>query len=76
VGTVVRAKFKVVLKDPGEQGNVTLHPVYSPDPDHENKAFWDATPGGTIQMYITNKSAFAGFELGKEYYVDFTPAVN
>jgi hypothetical protein len=70
----VRAKFRVELKDPGEQGNVTLRPVYSDDPNHENKSFWDATPAGEIQMWISNPAAFSQFELGKEYYIDFTPA--
>jgi hypothetical protein len=67
----VRAKFIVVAK--GVEGTVKLSAVYSSDPDHENTAFWNATPSGTIDMFITNKTAFAGFELGKEYYVDFTP---
>jgi hypothetical protein len=71
---MIRAKFKVELKDPGEQGNVTLRPVYSSDPEHENKAFWDATPSGEINMYISNKAAFAQLELGKEYYIDFSAA--
>jgi hypothetical protein len=71
---MVRAKFRVELKDPGEQGKVTLRPVYSADPTHENKSFWDATPGGLIDLYITNKAGFAQLELGKEYYVDFTQA--
>lgn len=71
---MVRAKFKVETKDPGEQGRVTLRPVYSSDPNHENKSFWDATPGGNIELYITNPAGFRQLELGKEYYVDFSPA--
>lgn len=71
---MTRAKFKVVSKDPCETGAVTFAPVYSSDPKHENKSFWDATPSGTIQMWISNPAAFSQFELGKEYYVDFTPA--
>ncbi|MBP1967569.1 hypothetical protein [Paenibacillus aceris] len=62
----VRAKFKVEAKDLGEQGRVLFRPVYSTDPGHENKAFWDATLAGEISMWISNKAAFAGFELGKE----------
>lgn len=71
---MIRAKFKVELKDPGERGNVILRPVSSSDPSHENKTFWDATPSGQINMWIQNEKAFARFELGKEYYVDFTLA--
>ena len=52
-----------------------MTPVYSSDPNHENKAFWDATPSGSITLWINNPAGFATFEVGKEYYVDFTPAV-
>lgn len=57
-------------------GKVTLLPVYSPNPEHENKKFWDATPQGEITMQISNGEAFKLFEanLGLEFYVDFTPA--
>jgi hypothetical protein len=50
--------------------------VYSPDPKHENKAFWDATPQGEISLGISNPQAYAEFEsrIGKEFYIDFTPA--
>jgi hypothetical protein len=71
----VRAKFKVVTKDPGDRGAVLLTPVYSTDPNHENKTFWDATPSGEVKMWISNPTAFSQFELGAEYYIDFTKAV-
>lgn len=81
---VIRAKFYVTQKEttanaPGQvvkQGKVVLGPVYSNDPHSENKAFWDATPSGKIEMWITNKSAYEGFELGQTYYVDFTEATD
>ena len=72
----VRAKFKLesVMHTVGSR-EVTLTPVYSNVPESENKSFWDATPSGTIKMWITNKSAWPAFEnLGQEFYVDFTPA--
>mgnify|MGYP003394640823 CR=1 FL=1 len=47
--------------------------VYSNKPDHENKAFWDATPSADLSMIITNPAGQI-FELGQEYYLDFTPA--
>jgi hypothetical protein len=74
----VRAKFKVnqVTEHDGGFKQVTLAPVYSTDPNHENKKFWDATPNGQITMGIQNKSASALFEIGKEYYVDFTLVEN
>lgn len=80
----VRAKFRVQRVDSvmwqqnGEdvkgQENVLLHPVYSEEPDSENRRFWEATPGGQISLQITNKGAFGVFEEGKEYLIDFTPA--
>jgi len=72
----VRAKFKVnAITDYGRDGGkkVEMRPVYSADPEHENKAFWEATPSGSIEMHIKTSAAEA-FEVGSEYYVDFTPA--
>jgi hypothetical protein len=82
--SMVRAKFKVVhigltegrdkQGQPCVQHTVTLQPVYSSNPAHENKAFWDATPAGKIELGIVNTAAGEQFELGAEFYVDFTPA--
>lgn len=76
----VRAKFYITTLESYHTanggGSVKLRPVYSTDPNHENKAFWDATPGGEISMQINNPAAFQFFagRLGKEFYVDFTEA--
>lgn len=70
----VRAKFIVDFKESGDSGRVSLIPVYSTDPRHENKAFWDATPGGQINLWIQNNAAFSQFTQGQSFYVDFTPA--
>lgn len=42
----------------------------------ENKAFYAATPGGAFEAIISTEAAkqLGAFELGKEYFVDFTPA--
>lgn len=42
------------------------------DGSEENKAFWQATPSGQLDMSITNPAAFGSFEPGREYYLDFT----
>jgi hypothetical protein len=42
----------------------------------ENVRFTKATPGGSIQLLIDNDDARTQFELGKSYYVDFTPAAD
>lgn len=76
----VRAKFYITTLEPyhgSKGGTVKLRPVYSQDPNHENKQFWDATPGGEISMQINNPGAFAFFSerIGKEFYVDFSDAL-
>lgn len=53
---------------------VLMNPVYSTDPNHENKKFWEATPAGELRMTVSDERVFEGFEAGQEYYVDFTPA--
>ena len=68
----VRAKFQCVMRE--ANGGVKLRAVYSDDPEHENKKFWDATPSGELEMHITNNDAAEFFELGAEYYLDFTRA--
>jgi hypothetical protein len=68
----VRAKFVCTKRE--WPGGVELKPVYSDDPEHENKKFWDATPSGELKMYINNPQAIGFFEVGHEYYLDFTKA--
>lgn len=72
---MVRAKFVCAYKsNPNEkgEGHITFNPVYSGS--EENQKFFAATPGGQIMMYTVNPSAYQAFEIGKEYYVDFTKA--
>lgn len=38
----------------------------------ENKEFFASTPGGSLEIYCVNPDV--KFELGKEYYLDFTLA--
>jgi hypothetical protein len=40
----------------------------------ENRIFSDATPNFGINGTIRNQGVLAQLELGREYYVDFTPA--
>ena len=84
---VVRAKFRlnsyttelhdrwVDNKCVGQEEKRTLNftPVYGTGSE-ENKAFWNATPTGSLQLGIVNQAAWSQFELGKSYYLDFTPA--
>lgn len=60
---------------PGEINTVLMSPVYGKgDPNHENTKFWQASPAGNLSLGTINKAAADYFELGKEYYIDFTKA--
>ena len=60
---------------PGAVTTLKLSPVYANgDPNHENSKFWKASPGGSLVLNCVNPEAVKQFEIGKEYYVDFTPA--
>jgi hypothetical protein len=58
-----------------EAVDITMYPVNSNGSD-ENKEFFTNTPGGMITLQTVNMDAAKGFIQGKEYYVDFTEAVN
>lgn len=71
----VRAKFTCTSKmhdttDPS-QGSVVFQPVYTGSA--ENEEFFRHTPAGSISLATVNPVAFAQFEPGRDYYVDFTP---
>jgi hypothetical protein len=70
-------------KEPGAVGDavVTFGFAYKADPNHENKAFWEATPSGTLQLRLSGKAgagAIAFFESmfarNAEMYLDFAEA--
>lgn len=62
--------------EPCTMYTVVLTPVYANnDPDHPNYKFWQATPTGEIRLGMLNEDAAAAFELNKEYFVDFSPAL-
>ena len=73
---MTRAKFKCneVSKRIGWGDNAVMYAakftvVYGDN--EENKAFFASTPGGNIEMTTIREDHF---EVGKEYYVDFTEA--
>lgn len=76
----IRAKFRVIeknnrasyQKDGKPTCVVVLAAVYGDTP--ENKTWAAATPNGRVEMNIDNPAAYDAFELGKEYFLDFTPA--
>ena len=80
---MVRAKFRVMEAQHVDWGKgydglkqITLHPVggAAGGESDENRAFYAATPGGSIVLSVLNATAAAQFTVGQEFYVDFTPA--
>jgi len=75
---MVRAKFNCVSitrqnhwdKSKGELQTILLSPVC--DGTSENQAFYAATPSGKIELGVLNKDAGDYFELGADYYVEFS----
>lgn len=62
-------------REPCEQWTIQMSPVYgNGDPNHENTKFWEASPGGNLELNCVNADAVKLFELEKEYYVDFSLA--
>jgi len=76
----VRAKFFVKqinyyhngVTESDQHGEVVLGPVYGEG--NEDWSKW--TPSGEIKMTITNPAALEAFDLGVQYFVDFTPAAD
>lgn len=73
---MVRAKFKCVSNKIQEYEkdvnlrNISLEPVINGS--LENEQFFRWTPSGSINLGCVNPNANSQFEVGKEYYVDFT----
>ncbi|UAK24331.1 hypothetical protein [Sphingomonas nostoxanthinifaciens] len=73
----VRAKFNcfaVLKQEDGEGRVVKFHTVYSEEVQSEDGRFTKATPWGSLEMLVDNPDAALQFEVGKSYYLDFTPA--
>lgn len=70
----IRAKFKctsVMVSDAEDLGSVvTLEPVISGS--EENEKFFQMTPWGKLHMGVVNPDV--QFEVGQEYYIDFSKA--
>lgn len=42
--------------------------------ESENTKFWSASPSGEMKLDMVNAAAAEQFVVGKEYFLDFTPA--
>jgi len=71
----VKAKFRChFIQKADDDSSRTIHRSAVTSGSHENEAWSKLTPGGQIQMHISNPDAFNQFEQGKEYYVEIQPA--
>lgn len=78
--TTIRAKFKVISHTTQQTwnnpeklcGSIKLMPVSSGS--DENRRFYEATPGGSIDLMTVNHEALKALPIGAEVYVDFTVA--
>jgi hypothetical protein len=77
---MVRAKYRITAKEEVAGGVVagqseklvTIKMVPVINGSEENKEFFKYTPSGEMRIGTLNQKAAEYFELGKEYYVDFT----
>lgn len=71
----VRAKFKCVSMNvfEGECREYSFSAVYGAD-GTANGDWSKWTPNGSLKMMINNPECFDKFEVGKEYFLDFTVA--
>jgi hypothetical protein len=66
---MVRAKFRC---NKNEGGTVEMTAVV--EGSEENRSFFSATPNGQLTLHIVREETASHFEVGKEYYLDLTPA--
>lgn len=59
---------------PGNGVIATLTAVYDSNPESENGKFFHYTPVAEVRLGILNPNVRDFFELGKEYFVDFSRA--
>jgi hypothetical protein len=72
--TMVRCKFKCTQKTETTGGfQVTLEPVTCGS--QENEQFFKWTPWGKMEFGTINEEAAKQFEVGKEYFIDLSPAL-
>lgn len=77
VGTVLVAKMTAAAaffqwppeQDGSRTENVQLNPVYTEDFDNPNKEWSKWTPGGSLQLNISNPGAQGRTKPGREYFV-------
>jgi len=75
-----RAKFSckdiksvgIASSDARTNYEIILEPVYSGS--EENREFFEYTPSGQIRLGVVSPTPAGQFQVGHDYYVDFTDA--
>lgn len=62
----------VTIYDGNNRRDVVITPEIPPPP--ENAAFFAATPGGEIRLLMIAPDSATEFSIGREFFIDFTPA--
>ena len=76
----MRAKLRVSNVEPYDGGeNLSFSAVAKSEPydkkgSDENNTFASFTPMAELKMTVNNPTLLGKFEVGQEFYVDFTPA--
>lgn len=70
--SVSKSKHWKQVTEPGKEFVYTAKFTAVGDGSPENKAFFDATPSGSIEVGTYTEDVF---EVGRAYFVDFTPEV-
>lgn len=72
---MVRAKFSLYSKEEitGQPNVYNLKFRACTQHDRDSEQFWKYTPAGELFMQCINVDAANKFEVGKMYYLDFTP---
>jgi hypothetical protein len=72
--SICRVKFKLnsITNDITGGTSLKLYPVTGGS--EENKLFYKYTPYGEITLNAINENVASQFELGKDYFIDFTLA--
>lgn len=71
---MTRCKLKVRSKSEYEGGTheIIMYPVVQGS--EENKKFFKFTPGGEFKLQVVSSETAQTLEVGKEYYIDISPA--
>jgi len=77
----MRAKLKLSHIQKFENSEVLMFVAvcknegYPPDGSDENNTFAKWTPSAELKMCVNNPALLGVYEVGQEFYVDFTPVV-